>query len=137
MQFYMRNNIFENNIIYVGESERVLNSKSGRVEPNVPTVTLDHNIYYFPAGPGAVKWSFDGKDYASFKDYVNATGNDRHSQFVDPKFVNPVANNFHLQKDSPALGAGANLGPAVVGTQDLDGSPRCTRENIDIGCYEK
>jgi hypothetical protein len=136
MQFYMRNNIFENNIIYVGESERVLNRKSGRVEPNIPTVTLDHNIYYFPAGPSAVKWSFDGKDYASFKDYVNATGNDRHSKFADPQFVNPIANNFHLQKDSPAIGAGANLEPAVVGTQDLDGGPRCTRGKIDIGCYE-
>ncbi|MHB1935846.1 MAG: right-handed parallel beta-helix repeat-containing protein [Acidobacteriaceae bacterium] len=136
MQFYARNNVFENNIVYVGDSDRALMSRSGRVTPNTPTVTLDRNVYYFPGGPSAVKWSFDGKDYTSFKDYVQATGNDRHSKFADPRFINPAMKNFHLQKDSPGLGVGINLGANVVGAEDLDGSPRCSRGKIDVGCYE-
>jgi hypothetical protein len=136
MQFHVRNNIFKNNIIYVGDSGRVMRSRSGRVNPATPTVTLDQNLYYYPAGPDAVKWSLDGKDYASFKAYVQATGNDRHSLFANPKFVDPGRNNFHLQKDSPALGRGGDFGPGIVGTMDLDGGARCPNGKIDIGCYQ-
>lgn len=136
MQFHMRNNIFENNIIYVGSSGRAMLSRSGRVAPNISTVTLDHNLYYYPAGPRSVKWSFDGKEYTSFRDYVTATGNGRHSLFANPQFVDPAKRNFHLRSDSPAIGKGANLGPSVVGTEALDGDPRCRNGKIDIGCYE-
>lgn len=137
MQFHVRNDIFKNNIVYVGDSGRAMSSRSGRVQPNIPTVTLENNLDYFPAGPRAVKWSFDDKNYSSFKDYVQATGNDRHSKFADPNFVDPAAGNFHLQRDSPALGNGVNLAPSVAGTQDLDGNPRSRKGKIDIGCYEK
>jgi hypothetical protein len=136
MQFYLRNNIFKNNIVYVGDSDQALRSRSGRMEPNSPTVTLDDNLYYSPAGENAVKWSLDGKDYASFQEYVKVTGNDRHSKFADPKFIDPAAHNFHLQKDSPAVGSGVNLGPDIVGSEDLDGNPRCTNGKTDQGCYE-
>lgn len=136
MQYYLRNNIFKNNIVYVGSAGRAILSRSGREAPNVPTVTMDHNLFYFPAGPTAVKWSFDGKDYPSFDAYRKATGNGRHSIFADPQFVDPAKNNFHLQPDSPARNAGADLGPAVVGTKGLDGHPRVRNGKIDIGCYE-
>jgi len=136
MQFHMRNNLFENNIVYVGKSGRAMKSRSGRVAPNIPTVTLDHNVYYYPAGPHAVKWSYDGKSYASFRDYIKATGNDRHSVFANPEFVNPARNNFHLRRNSPARGRGVNLGSFVVGHRDLDGSQRVRSGRIDAGCYE-
>ncbi len=133
MQYYLRNNMFENNIIYIDESGRVLNSKSGRVQPGIPTVTLDHNVYYYPRGSRATKWSYDGKEYASFEDYVKATGNDRHSVFADPRFVDPSKKNFHLQSNSPAHNAGADLGASIVGEKDLDGAPRVRENKIDIG----
>jgi hypothetical protein len=136
MQYYLRNNIFENNIVYVGKSGRALNSRTGRTEKNTPTVTMDHNVYYFPEGSRAVKWSYDGKDYASFEDYAKATGDDPHSVFSDPKFIDPVRNNFHLQQNSPALSNGANLGPSVVGKKDLDGAARVKMGKVDIGSYE-
>jgi hypothetical protein len=63
MQFYMRNNVFKNNIVYVGEHGRALASKSGRMDGSTPTVTLDHNIYYFPSGataPSSAKNARDG-----------------------------------------------------------------------------
>ena len=136
MQFYMRNNIFKNNIVYIGDHGLAMTSKSGRMDGGAPTVTMDHNIYYFPSGSKAVKWSFDTKNYSSFEEYVAATGNDQKSQFADPQFVDVNAHDFHLRPDSPARNGGEDLGSAMVGDQDLDGHPRVREKKIDIGCYE-
>ena len=136
MQFYLRNNVFENNIIYVGKHGRVMTSKSGRMDPNTPTVTMDHNVYYFPGGINTAGWHFDNQDYPSFEGYVETTGNDRNSLFADPLFVNPAANDFQLRTGSPARGAGRNTGAAVTGTEDLSGAPRVKGGRIDIGCYQ-
>lgn len=136
MQFYLRNNIFKNNIVYIGDSDQALRSRSGRIDPKTPTVTFDHNVYYSPKGANAVKWSLDGKDYASYQAYVKATGDDSHSKFADPKFVDPATHNFHLKKDSPAIDSGVTLGKDIVGSEDLDGHPRCTNGKIDVGCYQ-
>jgi hypothetical protein len=136
MQFYMRNNVFKNNIVYVGDHGLAMTSKSGRMEGGAPTVTMDHNIYYFPTGSKAVKWSFDQKDYSSFEEYVAGSGNDRNSRFADPQFVDVDAHNFHLRPDSPARNGGEDLGSAMVGDLDLDGHPRVREKKIDIGCYE-
>ncbi len=136
MQFYMRNNLFVNNIIYVGSHGRVMTSKSGRTDPSTPTVTMDHNVYYFPGGSGAAKWRFDNQDYTSFEDYVRITGNDRNSRFADPLFVDPAAGRFQLREGSPARGAGGDAGTAVTGTEDLAGAPRVRGGRIDAGCYQ-
>ena len=136
MQFYMRNNVFKNNIVYIGDHGLAMTSKSGRMDGGAPTVTMDHNIYYFPSGSKAVKWSFDTKNYSSFEEYVAATGNDQKSQFADPQFVDVNAHDFHLRPDSPARNGGEDLGSAMVGDQDLDGHPRVREKKIDIGCYE-
>lgn len=134
MQFYMRNNVFKNNIVYVGEQGTVMTSRSGRMD-GTPTVIIDHNIYYFPSGPKAAKWTYDQRDFSTFEEYVAATGNDQHSLFADPQFVDPASNNFHLQPDSPAHNRGENLGAQLVGDQDLDGRPRSKGTKIDVGCY--
>ena len=135
MQFYLRNNVFKNNIVYVGEHGKAMTSKSGRMD-GVPSVIMDHNLYYFPAGPKATNWSYDKKDFGSFEEYVRTTGNDQDSLFADPLFVEPTSNDFHLQSGSPARGHGENLGTQLVGDEDLDGRPRQRRTRIDIGCYE-
>ncbi len=134
MQFYMRNNVFKNNIVYVGEHGRALASKSGRMD-GAPSVTLDDNIYYFPSGSKA-KWTYDHKEFSSFEEYVSATGNDLHSRLADPRFVDPASNNFHLQPDSPARKSGDDLGTPVLGDRDLDGQPRLKGTKIDAGCYQ-
>ena len=136
MQFYMRNNVFKNNIVYVGEHGLTMTSKSGRMEDGAPTVTMDHNIYYFPAGSKALKWTFDQKDYSSFEEYVAGAGNDRNSRFADPRFADADGHDFHLRADSPARNGGEDLGSAKVGDQDLEGRPRVREKKIDIGCYE-
>jgi len=71
-----------------------------------------------------------------FDNYVKSTGNDSHSRFLDPQFVDAAANNFHLQSDSPALAAGTT-DELPVGERDLDGAPRVKSGKPDIGCYQK
>ena len=80
-------------------------------------------------------------DYGSgtltgFDKYVESTGNDRHSRFLDPHFVDLAANDFHLQSDSPAIAAGTIDG-APAGELDLEGSQRLHSGKIDIGCYQR
>jgi hypothetical protein len=110
MQYHMQNNVFENNIVYAGSAGRMMKSRSGRMEPGIPTVEMDHNVYYYAGGPDAAKWSYDGKAYSSFEDYVKSTGNDRHSVFANPEFGDPEADDFQLRAGSPAIGHGARLG---------------------------
>jgi hypothetical protein len=103
MQFYMRNNVFRNNIVYIGKHGLAMTSKSGRMEPDTPTVTMSHNVYY---GPKETRWGFENKVYGSFEEYVRATGQDKDSRFADPLFVDPAKGDFHLRKGSPAAAIG-------------------------------
>jgi hypothetical protein len=135
MQFYMSRNTFKNNVVYIGDHGKLMTSRSGASE-GVPTVVIDHNLYYFSRGPGALTGSFDAKAFASFAQYVKQTGNDLNSIFADPEFVDPSSGDFHLKPDTQARGKGENVGPDVVGSQDLDGYPRVQDGKIDVGCYQ-
>jgi hypothetical protein len=135
MQYYLRNNVFKNNIIYVGKHGRVMSSRSGRMD-DTATVVFDHNVYFYPGGSKSSKWSYDHQEFASFEEYVQASSNDQHSRFADPEFVDAAASNFHLRSGSPARNGGENLGPQIVGELDLDGRHRVDGAKIDIGSYE-
>lgn len=63
----------------------------------------------------------------------------------DPLFSDPANLDFHLQKESPAVNAGAG-NASMLSVTDLDGRPRVKhvrhRDNgdiyyVDIGCYER
>ena len=99
-------------------------------------VTIDHNLYYCAAGPQASRWAAASDTVSGFDKYVQSTGNDSHSHFSDPLFVDPAQNDFHVRSDSPAIAAGITEG-LPVGEVDLEGSPRLKSGKIDIGCYEK
>ena len=135
MQYYLARNLFQNNIVYVGDHGKLMTSSSG-VAGGVQTVAMDHNLYYSPAGAGALSGSFDGKPFEGFDEYIKLTRNDRNSVFADPKFVDPGFGDFRLKPESPARRKGEDLGPGVVGSEDLDGRPRVEGERIDIGCYQ-
>jgi hypothetical protein len=137
MQFNMTNNVFENNIVYAGSRCLMTSSKSGTVDNNTPTVSIDYNLYYCATVTEANKWGWYPVSYTGFANYVKASGNDRHSRFADPKFVDPSKNDFHLQSASPGINAGTNSGVAVVGEQDLDGGARINGSTIDVGCHER
>ena len=135
MQWNMSDNIFANNIVYAGPRCLMTLNRS-QVEKQKPPVAIDHNLYYCASGSKASTWEESSAHVTGFDKYVESTGNDRHSQFLDPHFVDAAAKDFHLRSDSPAIAAGTNDG-APVGELDLDGSPRVKSGNIDIGCYQR
>ena len=110
MQFNMRNNVFENNIVYAGSKCLMTVSKSGPANDKTPAVTLDHNVYYCAAGAEASIWGWFPANYSGFESYRKAAGNERNSRFADPRFVNASASDFHLQSTSPAKGANVSAG---------------------------
>lgn len=137
MQFNMTNNVFENNIVYAGSRCLMTSSKSGPVDSHTATVSMDYNLYYCVSGADTSKWGWHPASYTGFAGYVRATGNDQHSKFADPRFVDPSKNDYHLQSGSPAINAGTAVGAPAVGTEDLDGEARKHGSRIDAGCFEK
>jgi hypothetical protein len=101
-----------------------------------PPVFIDHNLYYCEAGAEASQWAGVSGTIKGFDNYAKSTGNDQHSRFLDPHFVDAAAHDFHLQPGSPALGVGT-IDELPVGELDLDGSPRASSGKIDLGCYQK
>ena len=133
MQWNMTGNIFANNIVYAG-SRCLLTLNKSQVKEGQPPVTLDHNLYYCASGSKASTWGTSSTPITGFDNYVQSTGNDRHSRFLDPHFVD-APKNFHLRADSPAIAAGTT-DRVPVGKLDLEGSPRVKSGKIDIGCYQ-
>jgi hypothetical protein len=135
MQWNMADNIFANNIVYAGPRCLIALNKS-QAGKNPPPVTIDHNFYYCASGPKASTWIGASATVTGFDNYVESTGSDRHSRFLDPHFVDTAAKDFHLRSDSPALAASTTDG-VPVGELDLEGSPRVKSGKVDIGCYQR
>ena len=133
MQWNMADDKFANNIVYAGPRCLLAVSKS-KVEERQRPVVIDHNLYYCASGAKASKWGTSSAPMTGFDKYVQSTGNDRHSRFLDPGFVD-ATKDFHLRSDSPAIAAGTTDG-VPVGELDLEGSPRVKSGKIDIGCYQ-
>lgn len=135
MQWNMADDVFANNIVYAGKHCLMTVNKS-ETDRNQPPVTIDHNLYYCAAGSKASTWKEVSDSFSEFDKYVQSTGNDRHSRFLDPGFVDAGNKDFHLRSDSPAHAAGM-IDEFPVGNQDLDGLPRVKSGKIDLGCYQK
>jgi hypothetical protein len=135
MQWNMADNIFANNIVYAGARCLITLNRS-QVDKKQPPATIDHNLYYCASGAKSSIWKEFSATATGFDQYVQSTGNDRHSRFLDPQFVDAATHDFHLRSDSPALAAGTTDG-VPVGELDLDGAPRVKSESIDIGCYQR
>jgi hypothetical protein len=135
MQWNMADNIFENNIVYAGPHCLMTLNRSQVDKTRAPAI-IDHNLYYCVSGAQASTWAEASATVTGFDKHVEATGNDRHSHFSDPRFVDPAKNDFHLQSDSPAL-AGGTTDEVPMGDLDLEGSPRIKSRKIDIGCYQR
>ncbi|MGB7331588.1 MAG: choice-of-anchor Q domain-containing protein, partial [Terriglobales bacterium] len=121
--------------VYAGPRCLVAVNKS-QIDKSKSPVTIDHNLYYCASGSKASRWEEFSAHITGFDNYVQSTGNDRHSRFLDPHFVDIAAKDFHLQPDSPAITAGTTNG-VPVGELDLEGSPRVKSGKIDIGCYQR
>ena len=133
MQWNLADNIFANNIVYAGP-RCLLSLNRSQAKESKPPVMIDHNLYYCALGSKASKWGTSSAPITGFDNYVQSTGNDRHSRFMDPHFVD-APRDFHLRSDSPAIAAGTTAG-VPVGEVDMEGSPRVKAGNIDAGCYQ-
>jgi len=136
MQWNMADDSFENNIVFAGSRCLMTVNKSQVQKDQPPPVRIDHNVYYCASGLKASTWNEVSGSITGFEQYVQSTGNDRHSRFLDPGFVDTAAKDFHLRSDSPAIAAGVNDG-GPVGELDLEGSPRVKSGKIDVGCYQR
>ena len=135
MQWNMEDDVFANNIVYAGPGCLMVRNRSQADKSQAPVV-VDHNVYYCTSGPQMSKWAAASATVTGFDDYVRSTGNDRHSSFGNPLFVDPARADFHLRSGSPAIGAGRATG-LPIGELDLDGSPRIASGKVDIGCYQR
>jgi parallel beta-helix repeat protein len=106
-------------------------SVSGRVDSikmdgsSLPGSIIDYNCYHNRSG--------------------SATGPGNHSIFSDPRFSNPINNDFRLLNGSPCIDAGASSG--TIPSEDILGKKRCDvpqtvnsgggpRTYFDMGAYE-
>ncbi len=134
MQWNMANNIFANNIVYAGPRCLFMLNKS-QLDKKQPPTSIDHNLYYCASESKASTWIESSETVRGFDTYVASTGNDRHSRFLDPRFID-ATKDFHLRSDSPAIAAGTTDG-IPVGELDIEGSPRVKSGKIDLGCYQR
>jgi len=102
---FMRGNIFRRNIVVFSNPQADLWKSWARTWKREPLAECDFNLY----------WNTGGLDLANTEQTLTPEGNfaqwqaagfDRNSLITDPKFVNPQADDFRLQPDSPALKLG-------------------------------
>ena len=134
IQYYATNNLLENNIATATAQGLFLHSYTN--SESLPA-TLDYNLYYSTAGAGAGIWQWNKTVYRGFAQYQQATGQDAHSRFANPQFLNTTIPILRVQSTSPAVDAGSNLGASVFGTLDFAGKPRVQGPAVDIGAYEQ
>ncbi|MFH1959366.1 MAG: Ig-like domain-containing protein [Patescibacteria group bacterium] len=80
--------------------------------------------------------SVSGNYYLSFNNtYGDNNFNGANKVVLDPLFIDASNGDFHLQKTSPAIGAGTDLSGSGV-TTDIFGVARPQGSGYDIGAYE-
>jgi hypothetical protein len=138
IQYHASNNTVENNIFddYTMTSKYLVYDFTTSV-PN-PAV-MDYNDYYDAAGASSL-FNWQGKTINGFTAYQSASGQEAHSKFADPLYLNIASTpyNFDLASGSPAINAGTNLGVNAVGVVDYAGNPRVNASgHINMGAYEQ
>jgi hypothetical protein len=89
----------------------------------------DYNVFY--NGPAyAYLW---GTSYYTYDQWKVNSGQDAHSSYTDPKFIDPIQGNFALQPSSPCINTGTTVGL----TQDFNGVHVPQDRSVDIGAFER
>ena len=134
VQYYATNNVFKNNIVY-GTSQGLLINNYTNSSAN--PVDVDYNLYFSPLASTAVSFVWNGSTRTGLSTFQTAAGEDAHSQYLDPLFLNLATFDLHVQPASPAVALGIDLTSDVNGTVDFAANPRIQGANIDIGAYEQ
>lgn len=131
LQYDTKNNLITNNIIFADSSNVFIYNEYSKNSGNV----VDYNLYYAPGDVSKATWTWKNKEYVGFTAYKTSTGNDGHSIFADPRFVNQTTNNFHLKASSAAIDAGRSYN-LIIKTLDIDGQARLQGVSVNIGADE-
>ncbi|QOS80477.1 DUF5123 domain-containing protein [Paenibacillus sp. JNUCC31] len=102
IQARTKNNSFKRNIVVSGESDVLIYNEYTSNTGNV----FDENVYYSPEPQDEALWVWKNREYAGFTSYIEGSGNDAHSLYVNPKFMDEANEDFTLQPNSPAKGNG-------------------------------
>ena len=116
VQFDTRDNVIANNVLVAGPRHAFIENV---YEENVGN-TIDYNLYFSVDGSSAGVWRWKGVGYDDFDRWSARSGNDRHSIFADPGFVDPAAEDF--SHDGLARGRRGGV-PGRVGRDGLQRSP--------------
>jgi hypothetical protein len=127
-------NIVKNNIIYTSSQNIPVTNPFGIT--NAYNNTFDYNLYFTPGGANNSTWNWNNKDFANFAAYKTASGQDAHSIFANPLFVNLTLFDIHLQDASPAVDGGDSAYVPATGEKDLYGDTRLSGAGVDIGASE-
>lgn len=131
---YALNCAIRNNIFFSNDQNRILVTTIGNGSNN----TLDYNLWFTPGGSNNVSTDYNGTVCSTFAEYRNATGQDSHSIFADPKLIDTASAelNVRLQPGSPAIDDGDPGRIPAGGETDPDGNPRLAGARTDMGAYE-
>nr|MBA3533711.1 right-handed parallel beta-helix repeat-containing protein [Ardenticatenales bacterium] len=130
LQFDTQNNRIQNNIFYANSQSLFIGNNYTQNSGS----TVDYNLYFASAGVGESVWQWKAESYQGLAAYQAGTGNDTHSLFLEPGFVDAAQANFHLQPDSSAIDRGQSV--AGMGLYDIDGLARVVGATVDIGADE-
>ncbi len=137
---YTEDCVIKNNIFYATNPlRRLLTAEFATPVMPVSGPVLDYNIYYHDGDPllANVRWN-SPTPYVTFPVYQAGTMEDANAQFIDPRLVDPLIQNFHLGPNSPAFDASDPLYMPLtdLGDFDFDGEVRLTFAFVDIGADE-
>jgi hypothetical protein len=105
IQYHAANNIFQRNLVFAGAQHLIVNARTSHA------TTMEGNLYYTAGGINISRWRWQGSEYRNFANYQAGSGQDTHSLFREPQFVDRQAADFRLQRSIPEFDGGALLGP--------------------------
>jgi hypothetical protein len=109
---------------------------------NAPYCTIRNNVFYNLVGPAVLLMGnsstglqrSDNLAYRTDGQTPPGTPGEGDLWGVNPQFVDPGANNYHLQPGSPAVDSGYAVGGQC--NRDFDGFSRPQRGGYDMGAHE-
>lgn len=130
---YVNNNTITHNVFVAGRQSLLIGNTTTNGLANV----LDYNLYFAPDEASDSTWQWQNVELTGFNAYRQSTGQDAHSLFSNPLFVNSRAWDFHLVEGSPAIDAGDAAFQAEPGETDFEGNARVNGLRVDLGADER
>ncbi len=97
---------------------------------------INNNLYFSSLPASEAGFVSKGVHYIGYSLYQSKSGQDKDSKYLDPKFVSLSPTDFRLQASSPAIDAGFEEAPSILGLFDFLGAARINGISVDIGAIE-